>query len=235
MKGFVEMTLLKKIKITSSTGLLFMVLCSTVVFGQEPEARRHFKDDSTRAEFYILLESKRIRYRKAHTYYWFHAQKLHCTQEGAAGKLLHGPFTRFYHEGQLAEKGDFRYGLKHGNWKFWYPSGILASEYHYKKGMLHGSYTLFDSSGEVLDYGKFRRGVKHSKKEKREKRATKKLEKKNNEIETDSLKSVTEVDTTLFERVKNSLKPDPDKRLARQQKREERRLEKQRKKEANEN
>jgi len=232
------MTLFKNMTLTLCGWLFIMVVHPHFAVGQEPEARRHFKDDSTRAEFYILLEDKKIRHRDTLNYYWFHAQKLHATQQGSAGKILHGPFTRFYHQGQLAEKGAFRYGLKHGTWRSWFPSGNLASEYHYKKGILHGKYMTFDRKGQVLDYGKYRRGKQKSIKEKHALKAARKKEKQEQKLleesDADSLKTTSSTDTTWFDQIKEIFKADPEKKLARQQKREEKQLERQRKKEANE-
>lgn len=224
------MTLLKNLKYTCINILLLFSCWGGIAIGQEPEARRHFEDDTTRAEFYILMTDKKIRYKAARSYFWFHTQKLHITQNGAAGKVLHGPFTRFYHNGQLAEKGEFKHGLKKGVWRSWYPSGMVATEYHYRNGFKHGKYRVYDAQGFIVDYGRYRKGIRKSK---REKLLLKQVKKDSITIHKDHASS--ESDTTWIDRVKIKFQIDPQKRLTRQQKKEERQQERKKKKEVNEN
>jgi antitoxin component YwqK of YwqJK toxin-antitoxin module len=100
----------------------------------------------TLADF-SLNEKKRYNHRK--TYYWYKAQKVIATQGGSAGIVLNGTYQSFYPSNQLCEKGEFKKGLKIGEWKQWYQNGALKKVERWKKGRLVGRQTFYDEKGQI--------------------------------------------------------------------------------------
>ncbi|MBB2144011.1 hypothetical protein GM921_00810 [Pedobacter sp. LMG 31464] len=93
---------------------------------------------------------------KAH-YYWYSNNQLHATQGGFSGKLLDGPYTAIYLNGNLKEQGLFKNGLKQGIWKVWNEDGILLSQKTYQNGLPEGKYQLF-AKGELQESGNYSAG-----------------------------------------------------------------------------
>lgn len=157
-----------------------LILWLTMSFGlnaQVPESLRHCKTSEYKMDFYILLKEKKVRYVDSLSYAWFKSQKIHHTQGASAGYLLHGKYFKYYHSGQLAEQGEFEYGLKNGVWMSWDESGKMESVYQFKSGVLHGDFKVYNAEKSTVKAGKFRKG-----KEKLPR------EKKTKEVETDEEK-----------------------------------------------
>ena len=131
-----------------------------LVSGQELKELRHTTTTDYVCDFYITFSEKKVKYEDTLHYFWFRAQKVHTTQGASDGNLLHGPFSKFYHSGQLAEKGEFEKGLKTGVWKSWYETGRLKSIYNYNDGELSGRYQLFNENGDLRESGKIKKGEK---------------------------------------------------------------------------
>jgi antitoxin component YwqK of YwqJK toxin-antitoxin module len=94
------------------------------------------------------------------TYFWYKSNEIHQSKGDYAGDLLHGNYVRHYITNELAEKGDFSYGLKKGEWKNWYKNGSLKSISNWKRGALSGEYFLHNDSGELLLKGRYSKGEK---------------------------------------------------------------------------
>ncbi len=73
-------------------------------------------------------------------YYWIKNRVVHATPGDFGGHLLHGEYQRFYGDGSLKEKGEFRFGLKEGSWKSWDSDQKLVSAYHFRKGFKNGPF-----------------------------------------------------------------------------------------------
>lgn len=140
--------------------LLSAIMFSGIGHAQELAELRHFNTASYKMDFYISIAQKKINYADTLNYHWFKSQKLHITQGGSAGNLLHGNFLKFHINGQLAERGEFKYGLKHGEWMSWYESGELKSKLNYQAGRLKGSFLTFSRDGSISEKGKFKKGRK---------------------------------------------------------------------------
>lgn len=69
-------------------------------------------------------------------YYWYLNNVIHSTQGGYNGQLLNGHYTAFYPDKNLKEEGDFKSGLKEGEWKTWNPKGDLKSVTNWREGMM---------------------------------------------------------------------------------------------------
>lgn len=96
-------------------------------------------------------------------YYWLNANEIYITQGGYDGKLLDGPFVRYYSNRSLKEKGNFRNGLKHGNWLKWSTSGILTEYSEWKKGVRSGETRIYNVKGELDSIQKYKNGNLHGK------------------------------------------------------------------------
>ena len=120
-------------------------------------------------DFYVHISAKKMNYADTLYYHWFKSQKIHQTQGRSAGYVLHGNFLKHYVDGQLAEQGEFKYGLKNGQWTTWYNSGKIESKRVYKKGILQGDYALFDEDGKLIEGGRYKNGKKKLPKIKQEK------------------------------------------------------------------
>jgi antitoxin component YwqK of YwqJK toxin-antitoxin module len=48
--------------------------------------------------------------------------------------MLHGPYRCYHPNGQLREAGQFRSGLKIGEWRLWNEQGSLIAVTHWKRG-----------------------------------------------------------------------------------------------------
>ena len=139
--------------------LTIAVLILTVVSkAQDFEALRHCKSEEFKYDFYVLLKERNLRFKDTVFYSWFRAQKIHHTQGQVGGDILDGPFYKYYHSGQLAEQGQYKSGLKVGEWKSWRANGTLVEIFNYADGVLHGRYSLFDETGNRLHNGKYKRG-----------------------------------------------------------------------------
>ncbi|MDB5130470.1 MAG: hypothetical protein JWR02_219 [Mucilaginibacter sp.] len=93
--------------------------------------------DSTqevRADVLPLKSSPKIK--NDRYYYWYLNNVIHSTQGGYNGQLLNGHYTAFYPDKNLKEEGDFKSGLKDGEWKTWNPKGDLKSVANWREGIM---------------------------------------------------------------------------------------------------
>ncbi len=197
---------------------VFMLIGNT--YAQNLAELRHFTTAQYKMDFYISSAQKKINYTDTLYYHWFKSQKLHITQGGSAGNLLHGNFQKFHVNGQLAERGEFKYGLKDGEWLTWYESGELESKQIYKKGVLNGSFSTYSKDGEITEEGKFKKGRKKQKRQKKDQLIEEKEEEKGEE-EVPWYKKIFKIEK----------KENPEKeakRLARRTRRQERKMAKER-------
>jgi len=84
-------------------------------------------------------------------YYWYWMNNIHSTQMGYSGELLHGEYTSYYsRSNSLKEKGEFKNGLKTGEWVLWYENGNQKILSNWEKGLLSGKFQEYDSNGVIL-------------------------------------------------------------------------------------
>ncbi|MDX2362484.1 MAG: hypothetical protein QNK23_16875 [Crocinitomicaceae bacterium] len=138
--------------------ILFLVLSSpSVLFCQynldQIELKRNIRQDNQQFQFMVLDEEKHgiWNYNRHKFYYWYKAQKLISTQGGSSGRLLDGKFEGFYQNKQLSQRGEFKKGLKHGEWLYWREDGTLYSSENWKKGELFGNQKKYDAHGEEIE------------------------------------------------------------------------------------
>jgi antitoxin component YwqK of YwqJK toxin-antitoxin module len=64
--------------------------------------------------------------------------------------LKHGPFIRYFENGQIAEESHFIHGKQDGQRVLYYPNGQKESEGTYVDGELHGEKRVYYDSGELM-------------------------------------------------------------------------------------
>ncbi len=135
--------------------ILFLLIASTFpTIAQKPlkdfYLKRTLNQDGLQYEFSVLEEDKHgvFHYNKDKFYFWYKAQGLKWTQGESSGILLHGGFESFYENDQLHEKGNFKRGLKCGEWLHWRDNGSLVYAEVWSDGELK-SKRWYNESGEI--------------------------------------------------------------------------------------
>jgi len=93
-------------------------------------------------------------------YFWFKAGSIHNSVANAGGLVLHKKYTKHYRSNQLAEQGEFNYGLKDGLWQEWYENGNLKSSTEWESGFKECKYNFYDENGSLILSGKYRQSKK---------------------------------------------------------------------------
>jgi antitoxin component YwqK of YwqJK toxin-antitoxin module len=121
-------------------------------------------DDSTKLKYIFDVKKKKIANKAMNkTYYWYKGGKIMRNQGAFDGKVLHGNFSAFYPNKTLAEKGQFKDGLKNGLWQEWRTDGTLQTYSYWKKSNQTGKYAFFNESGLEIERGRNINGQKHGK------------------------------------------------------------------------
>jgi antitoxin component YwqK of YwqJK toxin-antitoxin module len=141
---------------------IFISLISFVVSSQEKVNYANLKSLRQDGEFIRFQveefnPKKDNKYDKSLTYHWYKSQSVMSTQGGSSGLLLDGIYEHFYANKQLATKGFFKQGLKHGTWTYWNKQGRLIKDEFWRKGKPKKSTLVYNESGDVKkekNYGK---------------------------------------------------------------------------------
>lgn len=134
--------------------LFFLTAITLSSLAQKPlkdfYLKRTLNQDGLQYEFSVLDEDKHgvVHYSKDKFYFWYKAQGVKWTQGESSGTLLHGEFESFYENDQLYQKGDFKRGLKCGEWMHWREDGSLIFTEVWSKGALK-SKRWYDKKGEI--------------------------------------------------------------------------------------
>lgn len=89
-------------------------------------------------------------------YFWYGGGQLNHNYGGHSGKLLHGTFNAFYPKKNLKETGEFRNGLKKGQWKNWDSNGQLMEVATWRKGKKNGNFHEYNEAGKISRTGKYK-------------------------------------------------------------------------------
>jgi len=116
--------------------------------------KKVIRDANFDTHFYVFIDEKKTD-RDAY-YYWYKSGEIHESFGDAAGNLLHLEYTQFYSGNQLAEKGNFDYGLKVGLWRKWHPNGSLKEEVQWRAGKKNGVYLYYDQNGVLHTTGQYK-------------------------------------------------------------------------------
>jgi hypothetical protein len=141
--------------------LLTILFAFVLLSFGDPYTIKRISDKDFRYEFYT--SDKKVTPKKNKTYYWFKGGLIHEAQGGIAGDVLNDKFIKMYHNNQLAEQGEFKNGLRVGEWKTWHQNGVLASTKEYSKGLRCGKYSKYNERGNLVENGKFRSDLKTGK------------------------------------------------------------------------
>lgn len=141
--------------------LVFLSVVSLILLGfiSSEIQKKVIRTKQHDIHFYVSLKSKKAD--KERMYYWYKSGEIHTTMGAAGGELLHSDYLKYFNDNQLAEKGVFRYGLKDGLWKAWYPQGNLKKTEDWSNGIKDGKYNDYNEKGELRISGKYRNGIKH--------------------------------------------------------------------------
>lgn len=63
--------------------------------------------------------------------------------------IRHGLFRAYYQSGVLASEGNYEHGLEAGAWRDFHENGVLAAEGEYMFGQKVGVWKFWDSEGRL--------------------------------------------------------------------------------------
>ncbi|WP_299665577.1 toxin-antitoxin system YwqK family antitoxin [uncultured Polaribacter sp.] len=68
-------------------------------------------------------------------------------------------FVQFFTlKGKIKTEGVLDKRKRVGNWKYFYPNGILMSEENYKNGTLHGTQLVYYPDGQITEFAEYKNG-----------------------------------------------------------------------------
>jgi antitoxin component YwqK of YwqJK toxin-antitoxin module len=139
--------------------LVFVLLTNFVCVGQNKVTKNYTVTKNIRVgeEFYRFQveeysEREKRFYAKNKFYFWYKSQEIKRTQGGSGGLLLNGIYEHFYANKQLAEKGHFKKGLKHGTWTYWNENGYLTRIEQWRRGKPRGRTLIYDGKGNKIEH-----------------------------------------------------------------------------------
>jgi antitoxin component YwqK of YwqJK toxin-antitoxin module len=182
-------------KISCSLLLVLATIgCIESVFAQAkkelaPKYNRFILNDGKQV-IYSEFTSKGKKVNDFKYYYSFDANDVKITRGAYSGKLLHGTYSKYYYPDKiLCERGAFRFGLRVGKWKEWYPNGEYVAITGWRSGYRHGKFLIFNQQGKIIEKGAYRKNKFHGKIEKMQGDSTVVVRYKNGlEIRSDSSK-----------------------------------------------
>lgn len=133
--------------------------CLLLSFNTDNIEKRIVRNQDFDHHFFIYTKTKKAQ--KDKVYFWFRSGEIHQSRGAIAGSVLHDTYQKFYPSKQLAQQGQFYYGLKHGIWLDFFTNGEYAQKIHWQNGVKHGNYYQFDPNGTLITKGRFRKGIKH--------------------------------------------------------------------------
>lgn len=95
----------------------------------------HIVDSTQEIQIDMLPYKAEPKMKNDRYYYWYLHNIIHSTQGGYSGQLINGHYIAFYPDHNLKEEGDFKTGLKNGEWKTWNSKGGLTSVTNWDEGV----------------------------------------------------------------------------------------------------
>lgn len=158
----------KQLLKNSIIGLLLLslpnfVLAQNLYKKQKTFSVQVFQKD-TLYEVQVRNTSKRIfaSQKEDRVYYWYNSGTILKNQGGYAQNPLHGKCVIKNTQKKMIAQGEFKNGLRIGEWKFWDAYGNLMYTQEYKKGKKHGTTTLY-SQGIKTQTKDFKKDKLHGK------------------------------------------------------------------------
>lgn len=151
----------------------FFLAILVLLFASTTFSRDKFKDYGHR-NIYFNSPSKKINavintknklrsnIKISKTYTWYDNVSIHETVGGYSGYLLDGKYEEFYFpSNNLCMSGEFKNGLKTGEWISWSEKGLLKERTSWINGVLNGKKNIYAEDGtlmyiEVYRHGKLR-------------------------------------------------------------------------------
>lgn len=146
---------MKGIKFIFFSGFILFVIIGNAQKTPVIEAlnRISLSQNDTVFQFYTIKPDKKIKLSANQLYYWYIPDTIITTVGGYDGKLLNGEFKVYFPTKNFKEEGRYKYGIKWGTWKEWYPSGQLKSIMIWKKGKRDGLFEYYSDTGTILKKG----------------------------------------------------------------------------------
>lgn len=90
-------------------------------------------------------------------YFWYYDSDIKSNVGGYGGDLLHGEYTVYDKNNNMAVKGSFSNGVKNGLWKYWFSNGNIKMELNWSSGNLDGVCLYYNSSGTINKSEKYKK------------------------------------------------------------------------------
>nr|WP_321234610.1 hypothetical protein [uncultured Psychroserpens sp.] len=143
---------MKKVALILIVATLFMSVTSDV-------QRKYIRSGDYDIVCHVSLKAIK-NYTEGIEYYWFKSGEIHNSVSQSGGFLLHDSYEKFYRSKQLAEKGNFDYGLKDDEWRTWYENGNIATITKWRNGQKNGMFLEYDSNGTLVLSGYYSKNEK---------------------------------------------------------------------------
>jgi len=95
----------------------------------------HIVDSTQEIQVDMLPYKAEPKIKNDRYYFWYLPNIIHSTQGGYSGQLLNGHYIAYYPDKNLKEEGDFKTGLKNGEWKTWNSKGDMTSVTNWDEGV----------------------------------------------------------------------------------------------------
>ena len=128
-----------------------------------PNDRRTVVEGDTIHSFTVATQGFSGKVRPDVYYTWYLRNNFTSTQGGYEGALLHGAYTKILRDNTLLEKGQFREGLKDGEWITWHDRGGMEGVSRWDQGKQQGDQSSYDAAGMLQQSQTFRNGEQHGK------------------------------------------------------------------------
>jgi len=151
----------------------FSILLLILLIVQVAVAQKYISNPETRSivlnypdstvKFEILNIEKSIKFNDKLNYYWYATNKISVNRGGIGGKPLHGDYHVSSKLGGLITQGVFKFGLKDGNWKYWYSNGELQKSENWDNGKLNGKQVNYNRLGKITSELNYKDGLLNGK------------------------------------------------------------------------
>lgn len=138
---------------------ILFLFTACICFAFSNVQKRIVRENGFDIECFISLK-KTNHFNDNKTYYWFKSGRIHNSLANAGGYVLHETCSKYYRSKQIAEQGQFNFGLKNGLWKSWYENGNLKTQEIWNNGYLNGVYKAYNVDGEIILQGKYKNNSK---------------------------------------------------------------------------
>jgi antitoxin component YwqK of YwqJK toxin-antitoxin module len=145
--------------------LLGCIACTDQLYQSSlpPNDRRTVIEGDTIHSFTVATQGFSGKVRPDIYYTWYLRNNFTSTQGGYEGTLLHGSYTKILRDNTLLEKGQFREGLKDGEWITWHDRGATEGISQWDQGKQQGDQSSYDAAGMLQQSQTFRNGKQHGK------------------------------------------------------------------------